>query len=133
MTFVSLFCLFVCLFGRLFIRSSLEEAMLHIVVCSVPWPLNRSEAEGDLFLANLLELFFTCNNHVHGLVRMRIKHYLHMKSRNVCIKPRSFPTHVFSKAKALGIKVHKTVNSLLKKIAEKIELTLRKVLGSVDI
>ena len=38
--------------------SFLEEAILHIVVCSVPWPLNRSEAEGDLFLKNLLEIFY---------------------------------------------------------------------------
>ena len=38
--------------------SFLEEAILHIVVCSVPWPLNRSEAEGDLFLTNLLEIFY---------------------------------------------------------------------------
>ena len=38
--------------------SFLEEAILHIVMCSVPWPLNRSEAEGDLFLTNLLEIFY---------------------------------------------------------------------------
>ena len=48
----------VCFYFLLFVCLSLEEAILHIVVCSVPWPLNRSEAEGDLFLTNLLEIFY---------------------------------------------------------------------------
>ena len=45
----------------------------------MPWPLNRSEAEGDLVL--LQNVLFSCINvDVHGSVGMRITRFADMKA-----------------------------------------------------
>ena len=67
------------------------------VVCLVPWPLNRSEAGGDLVL--LQTLFFickwSCSRAEHGIAWEY--HDLHMKSRKVCKKTRLPPASLLFK------------------------------------
>ena len=53
------------------------------VVCSVAWPLNGSEAGGDLVLMKT-SLFLLCKSSCSCL--MLTSWHLHEKSREVCIK-----------------------------------------------
>ena len=57
-----------------------------IVVCSVAWPLNCSEATGDLFLIQT-SLFLLCKS---SYSNSNFSH-LQDKSEEVCIKPKSLP------------------------------------------
>ena len=59
------------------------------VVRSVPWPLNRREAGGDLVLLQSF-LLFMCNSWYFNARKPEHDH-LHMKNKKVCNKTRSPP------------------------------------------
>ena len=64
-------------------------------MCLVAWPLNESEAGGDLVLIETSRF-----SHVNDAVLMLIGRNLHMKRREVSIKTRSTPASLSFKGQA---------------------------------
>ena len=65
-------------------------------MCLVAWPLNESEAGGDLVLVETS----LCFSHINDAVLMLISRNLHMKSCEVSIKTRSTPASLSFKGQA---------------------------------
>ena len=74
------------------------------------WPLNESEAGGDLVLIETSPLF-SC--HVNDTVLMLISRNLHMKSSEVSIETRSTPASLSFKGQATKHTTVKWTNSYL--------------------
>ena len=66
------------------------------VSCLVAWPLNESEAGGDLALIKKPP----CFSHVNDAVLMLMSRNFHMKSSEVSIKTRSTPSSLSFKGQA---------------------------------
>ena len=68
-----------------------KSAIDHItVVCLVAWPLNESEAGGDLALVQTFLVYYA--NYANGvLLVLLIRNNLHQKTSEVSIKTRSPP------------------------------------------